>query len=177
MKTILSGTMVVVMIMVGVMFCSTDVVPTAEAAYDHVDQPGPDCIDALMPVPAATVRQFGVKGGSDKVRLVYNISELLKAANTQKARIEALEKQVAELVKLIGEYPSLTPPIDPDDPENTLFGAIWQHTGVINQFRAQIDTNTGRIAELKDIMLTDLKDALATAIRIEHILDPNEVAK
>ena len=67
------------------------------AGYDHVDPPASaqDVIDALMPIPAATARQFGV---TDKTRLVYNISELLKACNGYEVRIKALEAQVAALV-------------------------------------------------------------------------------
>jgi len=93
MRTILSGTMIVlVVVVIGLSI----VIPIAKAGYDHIDRPATaqDCIDAIMPIPTATAKQFG---NTDKTRLVFNIAELLNAVSGQEARIKALEKQVAEL--------------------------------------------------------------------------------
>ena len=68
----------------------------ARAGYDHIDRPATqqDIIDALMPVPTVTAKQYG---STDKTRLVYNISELLKVCRSYEMRISELEKQVAAL--------------------------------------------------------------------------------
>jgi hypothetical protein len=72
--------------------------PNVKADYDHVDEPGAtDCIDALIPVPPPTARQFGGKGGTDKLRLVYNITEILKLCKNYELRIAALEKEIVKL--------------------------------------------------------------------------------
>lgn len=75
--------------------------------YNHADPPpgAQDCIDALMPIPPSTLRQFGA---SDKTRLVYNIAEILKACKTYTAQIAALEKQVAALQQDLEAAKALT---------------------------------------------------------------------
>jgi hypothetical protein len=108
MKTFSKVTIMATMAMVGLIIGGM-VIGAVEAGYDHIDRPAiaRDCIDALMPIPTATAKQFG---NTDKVRLVYNIAELLpllKVVNAQQARIEALEKQVAELEAM---YVLLTDP-------------------------------------------------------------------
>jgi len=77
------------------------------AGYDYADRPdsAKDCIDALIPIPTPTAKQFG---NTDKVRLVYNIAELLKAVSAQQEQIKALEATVAELEIKVAEL-SLTP--------------------------------------------------------------------
>ena len=100
-KGILNSLMVLLaLLMIGLMV----IIPGVKAGYDDEGWVGSDPIDALMQVPAATMRQFGSKGGTDKVRLCYNIAELLKVAQTQNTRIELLEKQVVELKAKANEY-------------------------------------------------------------------------
>ncbi len=105
MKTNLIGIVItLVMILVGLAI----IIPSVEAGYDDESWTGADPIDALMPVPAATMRQFGSKGGTDKVRLCYNIAELLKAANAQEVRIKSLEKRVEVLLERVDAVTALT---------------------------------------------------------------------
>ena len=84
--------MLTVLVMVAI--CLAVVIPSVQAGYDYDAPIGPDAIEAIMPIPPETAKKFGK---TEKVRLCYNIAELLKAVNTQRARIDALEKQVAEL--------------------------------------------------------------------------------
>lgn len=107
MKTRFSAILVVLLAML--MIC---IVPLTKvvAGYDHVERPDSavDCIDALMPIPTKTAKEFG---HTDKVRLVHNIAELLKAANryaAYEARIATLEKQVAKNIELIDAIAKLT---------------------------------------------------------------------
>jgi len=119
--------------------------------------PKKDLHDLLLRPPNIVWQTYGY--GEDTFRL-YNMSEVLKACIANRQRIEVLEKQVAklkeqivELEGIVGKYP---PELDPNDYENTIIGAILGHTSAINQFRAQIDTNTSNI---------------------KIMLDPNEVKK
>lgn len=88
--------------------------------YNHADPlpSAPDCIDSLLPIPPAVIRQFGA---TEKTRLVFNIAEILKACNIYKAQIEALVKQVAALqrdldtTKVLVEELEARPVYDPNE--------------------------------------------------------------
>ena len=93
MRTILNGTMIVlVMIVVGLAI----ILPSAKAGYDYDKPLGPNPINALMQIPPETVDKYG---RTENVRLCYNIAELLKAVNKQEVRIKYLEGEVALLSK------------------------------------------------------------------------------
>ena len=91
MRKILKGMMMATVILV---IGLSIIMPSIQAGYDYDTPLGPDAIDALMPIPAETAKKFG---RTEKVRLCYNIAELLKEAKTQQVRIDALEKQVSLL--------------------------------------------------------------------------------
>ncbi len=82
----------VLLVTVGLCFADWDTIP--------VPQPAKDLIDALLPIPASIVKEFG---NTEKVRLIHHIlvlkSEISNVIATQETRITALEKQVAELTK------------------------------------------------------------------------------
>ena len=94
MKTILSVTVITTAMLIVISIIGlVATMPTADAGYDYDTPLGPDAIDALMTIPAETAKKFG---RTEKVRLCYNIAELLKAFGAQGIRIDALEKQVKE---------------------------------------------------------------------------------
>lgn len=62
-------------------------------------------------------------------------------------KVEALELQIVDLTKLVGELPVN---LDINNADNTVIGAILTHTDAINQFRSQIDKNTARIKCIKN---------------------------
>lgn len=91
MKTKLKGTMIA---LVMVVIFLTIIIPSTNAGYDYDAPLGPDAIDALMPIPAEVAKKYG---RTEKVRLCYNIAELIKIAKIQQTRIDLLEKRVVEL--------------------------------------------------------------------------------
>ena len=66
----------------------------------QVPQPAKDLIDALIPIPATVVKEFG---NTEKVRLIHHIlvfkAEVTKVITAYELRIDALEKQVAAITK------------------------------------------------------------------------------
>ncbi len=74
------------------------ILPEVKADYDTISRPdsAPDCIDVLAMTPTATWKKYG---NTDKTRICYNISEILKICRVYEIRIASLEKQVAELTK------------------------------------------------------------------------------
>ncbi len=110
MKKLIVTVGILVVVMAGLVF----------GGYNHADPlpSAPDCIDSLLPIPPAVIRQFGA---TEKTRLVYNIAEILKACNLYKAQIEALAKQVAALqrdldtAKALVEELEARPVYDPNE--------------------------------------------------------------
>ncbi len=74
----------------GLCFADWDTIP--------VPQPAKDLIDALLPLPANVVKEYG---NTEKVRLIHHLlvlkAEMVKVISDHEERIAALEKQVAAL--------------------------------------------------------------------------------
>ncbi len=84
--------LVLILVVVLVGLCSAD--------WDtiQVPQPAKDIIDALLPVPANVVKEFG---NTEKVRLIHHLlalsSEVRRVTTDQEARIAELERQIAAM--------------------------------------------------------------------------------
>ena len=106
-------------------------------------QPPPKPLIDYLVQPESSV--FNAYGWSEETVKLFNLIDLRARCNDQELRIKALELQVAELTKLIGKFPA---DLDINNPDNTVIGAISIHTNAINQFRAQIDTNTEKLKQV-----------------------------
>ena len=87
-------------IVVAVLILIVLVVNAAFGGYDYNPLPKPpqDILDALMPVPVATLDKFG---HTERTKLIFNIARLLEIAKSQQLKIKILEGKVSGLEKRI----------------------------------------------------------------------------
>ena len=97
MRIVRSKTGVVVLVVIMAVMVISGVV---SGGYDYNPAPKPaqDIIEALIPVPVATLDKFG---HTERTKLIFNIVSLMEVAKNERLRVKALEGKVSGLEKRI----------------------------------------------------------------------------